>query len=192
MSVCIYLNLSLHSNLIPMRRRITIHSVFLDIRNSIFVSPAHIGITLSVVCLSVRLSVCHTPIAMFRRRHIHSWECCHYFWYKNPFLKGISVFFWVHGGINRSKGQTNRVDHEPRFVCSALRFIPHDPEKDKQSLYLQCFHQRPFLDFSEKSHKFKILCITSFDVNHCACDLSKTAELLVDCVRREFNVNFAW
>ena len=29
--------------------------------------------------LSVYLSVCHTPIAMFRRRHMHSSECCHYF-----------------------------------------------------------------------------------------------------------------
>ena len=28
-----------------------------------------------------RLSVCHTPIAMFRRRHMHSSECCHYFKY---------------------------------------------------------------------------------------------------------------
>ena len=31
------------------------------------------------VCLSVCLSVCHTGIAMFRRRHMHSSECCHYF-----------------------------------------------------------------------------------------------------------------
>ena len=29
--------------------------------------------------LSVCLSVCHTPIAMFCRRHMHFWECCHYF-----------------------------------------------------------------------------------------------------------------
>ena len=35
----------------------------------------HIGITSSVVCTSV----CHTPIAMFRMRHMHSSECCHYF-----------------------------------------------------------------------------------------------------------------
>ena len=43
----------------------------------------HIWITLSVVCLSVllsvRLSICHIRIAMFRRRHMHSSECCHYF-----------------------------------------------------------------------------------------------------------------
>ena len=31
------------------------------------------------VCPFVRLSVYHTRIAMFRRRHMHSSECCHYF-----------------------------------------------------------------------------------------------------------------
>ena len=29
-----------------------------------------------------------------------------------------------------------------RFVCSSLRFIPHEPrKKDTHSLYLQCFQQ---------------------------------------------------
>ena len=32
---------------------------------------------------SVCPSVCHTPIAMFRRRHMHSSECCHYFYLVN-------------------------------------------------------------------------------------------------------------
>ena len=42
-----------------------------------------------------------------------------------------------------------------RFVCPTLRFIPHEPrKKDTHSLYLQCFQQRPFLKFSEKSFKF--------------------------------------
>ena len=43
----------------------------------------HIGITLSGVCLSVCLSGSHTFLvvthsSMFRRRHMHSSECCHY------------------------------------------------------------------------------------------------------------------
>ena len=47
----------------------------------------HIGITLSGVCLYVFLSSSHTlvvilswksRIAMFRRRHVHSLECCNY------------------------------------------------------------------------------------------------------------------
>ena len=43
-----------------------------------------------------------------------------------------------------------------RFVCSALRFISHEPrKKDTHSLYLQCIQQRPLLKFSEQSKKFK-------------------------------------
>ena len=43
-----------------------------------------------------------------------------------------------------------------RFVCSALRFISHEPrKKDTHSLYLQCLQQRPLLKFSEQSKKFK-------------------------------------
>ena len=41
-------------------------------------------------------------------------------------------FFLGSYGMNRSAGQTNRVNHEAvleRFVCSALRFIPHEPRK---------------------------------------------------------------
>ena len=43
-----------------------------------------------------------------------------------------------------------------RFVCSALRFISHEPrKKDTHSLYLQYLQQRPLLKFSEQSKKFK-------------------------------------
>ena len=43
-----------------------------------------------------------------------------------------------------------------RFVCSALRFISHEPrKKDTHSLYLQCLQQRPLLKFSEQSKEFK-------------------------------------
>ena len=68
----------------------------------------------------------------------------------------MNVFFLGSWGMNRSAGQTNRVNREAvlvRFVCSALRFIPHEPrKKDTHSLYLQCFQQRLFLKFSEKSY----------------------------------------
>ena len=60
---------------------------------------------------------------------------------------------------NHSAEQTNRVNREAvlvRFVCSALRFISHEPrKKDTRSLYLQCRQQRPLLRFSEQSKKFK-------------------------------------
>ena len=79
-------------------------------------------------------------------------------------IKECVSFFLGSWGMNRSVGQTNRVNREAvlvRFVCSALRFIPHEPrEKDTHSLYLQCFQQRPFLKFSEESYKFKIPTVT--------------------------------
>ena len=89
-------------------------------------------------------------------------------------------FFLGSWEMNRSAEQTNRVNREAvlvRFVCSALRFISHEPrkkdrssrdlfvphcesfplnrEKDTHSLYLQCLQQRPLLKFSEQSKKFK-------------------------------------
>ena len=75
----------------------------------------------------------------------------------------MSVFFLGSWGMNRNAGQTNRVNREAflvRFVCSALRFIPREPRKKTHSLYLQCFQQRPFLKFSEKSYKFKTPMVT--------------------------------
>ena len=70
-------------------------------------------------------------------------------------IKEWVSFFLGSWGMNRSAGQTNRVNREAVlgwFVCSALRFIPHEPrKKDTHSLYLQCFQQRHFLKFSEKS-----------------------------------------
>ena len=48
------------------------------------------------------------------------------------FLRNECLFCWVHGGMNRSAGQTNRVNRGAvleRFVCSALRFIPREPRK---------------------------------------------------------------
>ena len=55
--------------------------------------------------------------------------------------------------MNRSAGQTNRVNREePR-------------RKDTHSLYLQCLQQGLFLKFSEKSYEFKLPTVTgTFDV----------------------------
>ena len=54
-------------------------------------------------------------------------------------------FFLGSWDMNRSVEQTNRVNREAvlvRFVCSALRFISHEPrKKDTHSLYLQCLQQ---------------------------------------------------
>ena len=70
-------------------------------------------------------------------------------------------FFLGSWETNRSAEQINRVNREAvlvRFVCSALRFIFHEPrKKDTHSLYLQCLQQRFLLKFSEQSKKFKCL-----------------------------------
>ena len=61
-------------------------------------------------------------------------------------------------GTNKSCEQRSS---SRQFVCSAFRFIPCEPRKrGNHSLYLQCFHQRSFLKFSEKSYKFKFLLFT--------------------------------
>ena len=74
------------------------------------------------------------------------------------FMEWVSSFLgsWE---MNRSAEQTNRVNREAdfvRFVCSALRFISHEPrKKDTHSLYLQCLQRNSLLKFSEQSKKFK-------------------------------------
>ena len=70
-------------------------------------------------------------------------------------LKEWVSFFLDSWEMNRSAEQTNRTrtaSRFTRFVCSAMRFISHEPrKKDTHSLYLQCFQQRPLLKFSEQS-----------------------------------------
>ena len=42
------------------------------------------------------------------------------------------MYYSIIMRMNQSVGQTNRVDHEAvprRVVCTALRFIPHEPRK---------------------------------------------------------------
>ena len=68
---------------------------------------------------------------------------------KKNFFKEWVSFFLGSWEMNRSAEQTNRVNQEKKiavhaFVCSALRFISHEPrKKDTHSLYLQCLQQRP-------------------------------------------------
>ena len=76
----------------------------------------------------------------------------------------MSVFFLGSLGMNRSPGQTNRVNREAvlvRFVCSAQRFIPHEPRKKTLIPYIyNASNKDPFLKFSEKSYRIKIYTVT--------------------------------
>ena len=56
-------------------------SVRLSVRPSVCLS----------VCLSVCPSVCHTRRAMFRRRHMHSSKCCHYFDYSSLIYSTVPI-----------------------------------------------------------------------------------------------------
>ena len=80
-----------------------------------------------------------------------------------PIKEWVS-FFLGSWGMNRSTGQTNRVNREAvlgRFVCSALRFIPHEHRKKTLIPYIyNASNEGPFLKFSEKNYKFKISTVT--------------------------------
>ena len=95
-------------------------------------------------------------------------------------------FFLGSWDMNRSAEQTNRVNREAvlvRFVCSALRFISHEPrKKDTHSLYLQCLQQRPLLKFSEQSKKFKF----PAEIGHLTLFPDKTI------IAYSFRQNSAW
>ena len=68
------------------------------------------------------------------------WHMGWVLWFGDHFqLRNECLFFWVHGGMNRSAGQTNRVNREAvlvRFVCSALRFIPHEHREKRHSFLI--------------------------------------------------------
>ena len=74
-------------------------------------------------------------------------------------IKKWVSFFLGSWRINRSVGQTNRVNREVvrwRFVCSTLRYIPNEPrKKDTHSLYLYCVQQVSFIKYLDKRYKFK-------------------------------------
>ena len=51
-------------------------------------------------------------------------------------IRNECLFFWVHGGMNRSAEQTNHsrtASRFTRFVCPALRFIPPWTQKKRHS-----------------------------------------------------------
>ena len=83
----------------------------------------------------------------------------------------VSLFSWFMG--NESGRGANK-SCEPRngsqaIFCFAVCFIPHEPrKKDTHSLYLQCFHKRPFLKFAKKSYKFKFALVMD-TYNHIWC-----------------------
>ena len=111
------------------------------------------------------------------------------------YLRNECLFFWVHGEWI--------VARDKQIAWTAKRFsidlflprydsFPMNPEKkDTHSLYLQCFQQKPFLKFSEKSYKFKIPTVTAIDLHLMYKSLRKwfgpTAELFVDSIHREMN-----
>ena len=81
------------------------------------------------------------------------WKHCKY--------KEWVSFFWVHGEWYRSAEQTNRprtASRFMRFVCPALRFIPHEPRK-KGTHSLKHFSRRYsktyFLSWDTKTNMFE-------------------------------------
>ena len=109
-----------------------------------------------------------------------------FYWNLQHIFKEWVSFFLGSWDMNRSAEQTNRVNREAvlvRFVCSALRFISHEPrKKDTHSLYLQCLQQRPLLKFSEQSKKFKF----PAEIGHLTLFLDKTI------IAYSFRQNSAW
>ena len=86
-------------------------------------------------------------------------------------IKEWVSFFLGSWGMNRSAGQTNRVNREAVlvwFVCSALRFIPMNPEKRHSFLIFTMFPTRTLSKilreklFIQNSHSNGHF--TSFDV----------------------------
>ena len=126
---------------------------------------------LSANCFTIFMT-CSFPCVLFnilllhhKSENVRQITCCDIFmekftnrWSVWLFIKEWVSFFLGSWDMNRSAEQTNRVNREVvlvRFVCSALRFISHEPrKKDTHSLYLQCLQQRPLLKFSEQSIKF--------------------------------------
>ena len=119
------------------------------------------------------------------------------------FLFCFDFFFWGGGGpweMNRKAVQTICVSREEvlgRFVCSALRFIPHEPrQKDIHYLYLQYFNKKSIQTFCEKIHKFKFLLFTDMltwlYVNHCVGDSDNWWTTLWLCSSGFESKIFAW
>ena len=107
---------------------------------------------------------------------------------KSPILIKVWVsFFLVHGewiGV-RDKQIVSTV---MRFLgnlfvpCSDSFPMNQQKIKDSHALYLQCFHQRSFLKFSEKSYTFKFLLFMDFIwCKSLTCDLANWRTTLWLC-----------
>ena len=76
----------------------------------------------------------------------------------------MSVFFLTSWGMNRSAGQTNRVNLEAvlgQFVCSPLRFIPRVPRKETLIPYIyNASNKYPFYNSKKNVNAFKISIVT--------------------------------
>ena len=92
--------------------------------------------------------------------------------------------------MNRNAGQTNRVTQEAvlgRFVCSALRFIPHEPRKKTIIPYIyNVFNKDPSFNspinvINLKFPQQRVLFIV-LRINHCACDLPNCRNYLMTLI----------
>ena len=96
--------------------------------------------------------------------HIHLRDFC-WLYSSGIELKNLSRVQWrKYDAIVNIWHLTNCVNREAvleRFVCSALRFIPHEPRKKTLISYIyNASNKDPFLKFSVKSYKIKISTVT--------------------------------
>ena len=76
--------------------------------------------------LSVCRSVCHTPIAMFRRRHMHSSECCRYF-YTPVFRRDVLWYGDVRPGLHPGLHPSFRQSDSPSVRSPSAHFPLFSP-----------------------------------------------------------------
>ena len=70
-------------------------------------------------------------------------------------IRNECLFFWVHGGMNRSAEQTNHprtASRFTRFVCSRYDSYPHEPRK-KDTHSLICLLGRRLLSSTKRPSK---------------------------------------
>ena len=74
-------------------------------------------------------------------------------------LRNEYLFFWVHGGMNKSAGQKYRLNRQSAISLFriTIHFLWSKKKKDTYSLYLQNLRLRPYLIFSEKRYKLKVI-----------------------------------
>ena len=88
------------------------------------------------------------------------------------------LFFLVHWEWIGERDK--QIAWTAKIICSVLQFIPSWTQIENEktlipNIFTICFQHRPFLKFSEKSYKFKILAVLLnliWCITHSACDLS--------------------